>query len=353
MKRLLAIAVLMLLASTAFAAGPPSPSAPAPAVTLPDYIDALEHMHALLKANQLVEAQREATALMNHDVLCSRGHFAADASLLGAVAATTRADRALLDRIELTVAELRANGEAASAPDPKLLQRVAAEQETPELAPGGEVKSPVLQDAPLFERVARSIADAFRWMRKKFRQFVDWLLDFFPSSEPDESGTADIHWIVIAVVFLIVLGIVYLAFEVARRSRRAGANVLTSTAPARSARDDDPLSRGATEWEKYAEQLAADGRYREAIRAWYHAVLVTCYASGVLHFRKGRTNWEYIASLPPVLSWRAELIGLTRRFEVEWYGHEQSTADALEECSERARAILDSLHEERLQRGAA
>jgi hypothetical protein len=351
MKRLLAIAVLLLLAVTAFAVEPP------PAMVLPDYVEALERMHALLKANQLVDAQREATALMNRDVLWSRGRFAVDSSLLGAVAATTRADRVLLDRIELTVvelrAELRATGEVAGAPDPKLLQRVAAEQETPELAPGGDVKSPVLQDSPLFERIARSIADAFRWMGRKFKQFIDWLLDFFPRSEPDESGTTGIRWIVIAVVILIVLAIVFLAFEVARRSRRAGANVLTSTAPARSARDDDPLSRGATEWETYAEQLAAGGRYREAIRAWYHAVLVTCYASGVLHFRKGRTNWEYIASLPPVLSWRAELIGLTRRFEVEWYGHEQSTADALEECSERARAILDALHQERLQRGAA
>lgn len=351
MKRLLAIAILLLLAATMFAADPPPP--PRQTVTLPDYVAALERMHALIEANQLVDAQREATALMDHDVRWSRGRFAADSSLLNAIAAVTRADRALLDRIALTVAELRATGDIAAAPDPKVLQQVAAEQESPELAPGGDVKTPVIQDMPLIERVAKSIADAFAWMAKKFRQFIDWLLDFFPRSEPDEKGTSGIRWIVIAVVILIALAIVFLAFEVARRSRRAGANVLTSAAPARSARDDDPLSRGATEWETYAEQLTAAGRFREAIRAWYHAVLVTCYASGVLHFRKGRTNWEYIAALPPSLSWRAELISLTRRFEVEWYGHEQSTTDALEECSERARAILEALHQERLQRGAA
>jgi hypothetical protein len=347
MKRLLSIAALLLIAAGAFAVEPP------PAVTLPDYIAALERIHALLEANQLADAQREATALMDREVLWSRGRFAADTSLLGAIAATTRADRALLDRIELTLAELRATGEAMPAPDQKRLQQVAADQETPELAPGGDLKSPILQDSPLFERIARSIADAFRWLGEKFMQFIDWLLDFLPRSDPRDSGTSGMRWIVISVVIAIVLVIVFLAVEVARRSRRAGGDVLTSKAPARSARDDDPLSRGATEWERYAEQLAADGRFREAIRAWYHAVLVTCYAAGVLHFRKGRTNWEYIASLPPSLSWRAELIGLTRRFEVEWYGHDDSTAEALEECSEQARSILESLHQERLERGAA
>jgi hypothetical protein len=161
------------------------------------------------------------------------------------------------------------------------------------------------------------------------------------------------RWIVTAVVALIVIGILILAVEVTRRTRRAAAQTLTSNAPLRSARDDDPLSRGATEWERYAIQLAADGRFREAIRAWFHAVLVTCYASGVLHFRKGRTNWEYIASLPPSTAWRPELMRLTQRFEKAWYGSEQSTRDDLDDCSVRAQAILDELHRDASERGAA
>jgi hypothetical protein len=111
--------------------------------------------------------------------------------------------------------------------------------------------------------------------------------------------------------------------------------------PIASKRDEDPLSRGATEWERYAAQLAASGRIREAIRAWYHAVLVTLYAAGILHFRKGRTNWEYVAALSPEIAWRSEFVTLTRRFEEEWYGRERSAIEALEDVSGHAREILD------------
>jgi hypothetical protein len=80
-------------------------------------------------------------------------------------------------------------------------------------------------------------------------------------------------------------------------------------------------------------------------------VLVTCYAAGVLHFRKGRTNWEYIASLSPSMPWRPALIRLTQRFEQEWYGSMQSTRDAFDDCSAHARQILEELHAS--ERGAA
>ncbi|HEY0158666.1 MAG TPA: DUF4129 domain-containing protein, partial [Thermoanaerobaculia bacterium] len=156
-------------------------------------------------------------------------------------------------------------------------------------------------------------------------------------------------WAVTAVTIVIALAIALLAFEVARRSKRREKTAVAISEPVGSRRDEDPLSRGATEWERYAAQLAAAGRFREAIRAWYHAVLVTCYSAGVLHFRKGRTNWEYVATVAPSIPWRPELIELTRRFELEWYGHDQSTSDALDDCSGRARHILDALR----RRGAA
>lgn len=104
--------------------------------------------------------------------------------------------------------------------------------------------------------------------------------------------------------------------------------------------DDNPLSREGDEWQRYADQLAAAGRLREAIRAWYHAVLVHLYRNGLLHYRQGRTNWEYIAALPPRLAWRTRFIDLTRRFEHEWYGHGASGEDALEACRRAAHEIL-------------
>lgn len=190
------------------------------------------------------------------------------------------------------------------------------------------------------------------WLWKKLKQFLKWLVDLLPRRRNAfGQPTAGLHWIVWAVVGAIVLIILYLAFDVLRRSRARGPAEVETSTPIGSNQDEDPLSRGATEWERYAGELANAQRYREAIRAWYHAVLVTCYAAGILHFRKGRTNWEYIASLAPSLEWRPDAIELTRRFEQEWYGALHSTRDAYDACSDLAQSVLDALRRE--MRGAA
>ncbi|MFL6245024.1 MAG: DUF4129 domain-containing protein [Thermoanaerobaculia bacterium] len=324
-------------------------SAEAKTLSIDDYVARLEQLHASIATNQLQVAKAAAAELTGSEIVSPHGTFHADDSLISTIAQTKNVDRMLLTRIELTIAELRGSADAP-APDPKLLQQVAAEQDVPELARGGELTAPPIPQVPLMERVVRSLVRMFRWIGKKIAQFLDWIAEFFPRMRPEDPGaTSGMRWIVISVVTVIVLGILFLAIEVIRRARRNDAKTLASSAPLRSARDDDPLSRGATEWERYAAQLAAEGRYREAIRAWYHAVLVTCYGAGVLHFRKGRTNWEYIASLPASVAWRSELIRLTQRFEQEWYGAEQSSEDALDDCSTRAKFILETLHE----RGAA
>ncbi|HKR63390.1 MAG TPA: DUF4129 domain-containing protein [Thermoanaerobaculia bacterium] len=338
MKRALVFLALLALAHVAYAA------------TLQEYAGALAHMRALLVAHQIDDAKLEADNWRNKEIVWSGGRIHSDDSLLAAIANTKHGDRQLLLRIDTTLAELRASGAMQNARvDPKLLQRVAAEQNVPELAPGGEVKTKLDAEIPLLERIAQSIADAWEWLSEKIRKFLDWLIDLFPRTEFRRPGaTAGMSSIVYVVVGVIVLLLILLAYSVARRSK-AAAQVVETSAPFGSKRDEDPLSRGATEWERYAAQLAAAGRYREAIRAWYHAVLVTCYSAGVLHFRKGRTNWEYVAMLAPSLPWRAEMIELTRRFEREWYGADESSADALEDCASRARAILEDVHE----RGAA
>ena len=341
--RVFALIVIAFLAVTAHATTLP----------LADYIARLEQLHTSIAAGDLAAAKATAAEVAGSEIVAPQGNFHADDSLMAAIAQARGIDRPLLKRVELTLAELRQFADAP-APDPKLLQQVAAEQDVPELASGGELTPPLIPEVPLMERIVRSIGRMFRWLGEKIRQFIDWVRGFFPRARAEDPGTtAGMRWIVIGVVTLIVVGIIFLALEVIRRARRGDAQTLTSSAPLRSSRDDDPLSRGATEWERYAAQLAADGRFREAIRAWYHAVLVTCYGAGVLHFRKGRTNWEYIALLPPSVAWRPELIRLTQRFEQEWYGALHSSQDALDDCSARAKLVLDALHRMSSERGAA
>lgn len=324
MKRL----ILLLLVATS-----------ATALPVADYIARLERIDALLSTNHVTEAKNEALTLKDVEVTWAKGKFRVDASLLASIAKGERA------QLIATIAELRrASGMSAAQADRKLLEQIAAEQEPPELPKGGIVPTKLERDVPLLERIAESIAEMLEWLGGKIRDFFEWLLDLLPRRRNARGEpTAGLHWIVWAVVGAIVLIILYLAIDVLRRSRAAGPAEVETSTPIGSKQDEDPLSRGATEWERYASDLANAGRFREAIRAWYHAVLVTCYAAGILHFRKGRTNWEYIASLAPSLEWRPDAIELTRHFEQEWYGALHSSRDAYDACRDRAVSVLTAL----------
>lgn len=316
----------------------------ASAMPVADYVAALERMDALLAAKQLAGAQGEARALLGAEVTWAKGKFRADETLLRAIVSARSAEGPHRARLLATLVELRrATGMESAGGDRKLLAQIAAEQQVPELPKGGVIPTTIDEQIPMLERIARAISDALEWIGKKLSRFLDWLIDLLPKRMAVDGGNPVSRWIVFAIVGAIVLIVVLLAINVLRRSRASAKDAIERSAPLGSRADEDPLSRGATEWERYAAQLAAAGKFREAIRAWYHAVLVTCYAAGILHFRKGRTNWEYVASLAPALEWRPDMIELTRRFEREWYGSLHSTPDALDECSVRAQQILGTL----------
>ena len=331
MKRLLAALALLLAAS----------ALRAETIPLQRYIeqlDALRREAPALRASQ-------ARLLIGTEVASPNGTFLADASLLHAVAAGG-ADA--IPRLDATIAALRSIAPAAAAPvDVAAIERLRKEEEAAAMQRGGEVDEAIVPtNDDVVDRWTKAVMKVLEWIGKKIQDFYDWVMSWWPRARrPDEDRSAfgGVPFIVIAIVIVIVGLLTLLALEVMRRSKRGERTPLVVSDPQASRRDEDPLSRGANEWERYAAQLAAAGRIREAIRAWYHAVLVTLYAAGILHFRKGRTNWEYIALLAPELPWRGAFVQLTRRFEEEWYGHEESTIETLDDCSARAKEILASV----------
>lgn len=333
-RRLLFIALLATFIATSAAAMP-----------VQQYAASLERIAALLDAGNLKAARAEAKAVAGSNVTSDAGAFSADDSLLLAIANATTIDVQVQARLDATLEALRANAPAAAPQaDPKLLERLTQSEEAAELEVGGDVPIPDASSHPWVRAAANAFWKAWAWLRELIEAIFDWILDFWPAGRASDSGaTAGMRWIIGGLLALIVAVIVLLAVQIVRRSRGKAPAEIAASAPAASRRDEDPLSRGANEWERYAAQLAAAGRVREAIRAWYHAVLVTLYGAGILHFRKGRTNWEYVAALAPSLPWRPEFIGLTRLFEYEWYGAHHSTEEALGSCSRSARKILDAV----------
>ena len=313
-------------------------------LTLDQYADALTRIRNLIAAGDLTTARAEATTLAGDDVVSMNGRFKADSTLIAEVNKAKPRDLGVQTRIDATITALRTAAPSKPAGiDQPLLLRLQRAQMVPELRRGGAIRG-VQPNTPLLQRMASAITAAAKWIGKKVDTFLDWLSRFWPKDDPKKKpATTTMRWTVGTLVGLILLILAVLAFEVIRRSRKRARNVVEESVPLTSARDDDPLSRGANEWERYAAQLAAAGRLREAIRAWYHAVLVTLYGANILHYRKGRTNWEYVAALGPEHAWRAQFIELTRLFEHEWYGSDDSNGDALDECGAAARQILDAV----------
>jgi hypothetical protein len=312
-------------------------------LTLDQYAATLTRIRNLVAAGDLVNARAEANTMAGDDVVSPNGRFHTDTTIVAEVNKAKPRDLAVETRIDATIAALRNAGRSnAAVIDQPLLLRLQREQTPAELRRGGDIRG-VQPRTPMLVRMANAITAAAKWIGDKIMKFYEWMGRFWPKDPKKKPGSSAMRWTVGTLVGLILLILAVLAFEVIRRSRKRAREAVEESAPLTSASDDDPLSRGANEWERYAAQLAAAGRFREAIRAWYHAVLVTLYGANILHYRKGRTNWEYVAATSPEHAWRARFIELTRRFENEWYGSDDSSSDALDECSAAARAVIDAV----------
>ena len=296
--------------------------------------------HAL-EARDTSAAAARAEALRTRVVAFGHETVVPDPALLAAVSAATPERAPLVARRVRAVAEALASldGAAVAPPDHALVERLA--QQGRLTAGGPAPPSPALPALSIPERLAEAIWDVLTWIGRQIGRFLDWLFSLWPRRAAGEAtvGTVSLTLVLVAAALCVL---VILAVRTARRTGTTAAVPASGGAPV-SAADEDPLSRESDEWERYAHELAAAGRRREAVRAWYHAVLATLFRRGLLEPRKGRTNWEHVATLRPDVAWRAAFADITREFEREWYGRDESTPDALASCARLAGAILRGL----------
>jgi hypothetical protein len=95
-------------------------------------------------------------------------------------------------------------------------------------------------------------------------------------------------------------------------------------------------------WERLrqeAEQAAMEQRWRDAVRAYYWAVVVRLESRGQWVADRARTPREYLRLLRADHPKREDLMQLTRRFEACWYG----SAAATERDCAAARQLFDRL----------
>lgn len=158
------------------------------------------------------------------------------------------------------------------------------------------------------ENVANAIAD---FMRKLFGQRS------MPQPKVSAAGFDAVTAAIWVVIALAIIG--FLAWAIsqispgARRAKRMKVGGLM---------DDDEPERSADEWLLQADDLAASGRFREAVRCLYIACLVRLDEAGVARLIRSETNWEHLRRIeessrrPVGLDFRVP----TQKFDLIWYG---------------------------------
>jgi hypothetical protein len=307
-------------------------------LTVAAYAGALDALAATLEAGDLARAGEQAARLREERITFAGGvEIDPDPVLLRAISRARPFEAtALARRTAALAAALRASPAGIPPPpDRGLLERLRRAGEAPS---GGAVATPRFR--PLPERIADTLARISQSVADALARLWEWLKKLWPEERADRRAAPGALGFTLGVVAAALVVLVVLAV----RWRRRPVTPLAAPAPAeRSHADADPLSRESGEWQTYARELAAAGRTREAIRAWYHAVLVALFRAGALEPRKGRTNWEHAARLGPAVPYRADFLDITRLFDREWYGRDESRTAALDDCAASAAAILESV----------
>lgn len=344
---LLRLCVTLLLALCAAL----SPLAHAATIPHSDYRAKLQQIADAIERDDLSAINDVAIFLDGKKVASPSGTFEADPSLLsplknlnapGELARFKPRLKRLLDALPETDAAAPPKTPAIELNSVEALERLRRDEAINMPQKDGEISGDEIVDSAYYTTIRDALKRAINWIDETADWLFKWLRSFFPK-DADATGPAGISTLIIkiAVVLFAVTAIAIVVYILMRRnawnSRPMTALV---SAPVASSKDADPTSRNTSEWENYAAQLAASGRHREAIRACYHAVLTSFFRAGFLHYRKGRTNWEYCYALPLNISWRDRFFELTGFFEVEWYGKTRSEPEDFNTYASAVRQLL-------------
>ena len=174
---------------------------------------------------------------------------------------------------------------------------------------------------PEYREAAPSLVDrALEWVLER----LGLLLEAFGAGSGPIWG---------AVLLLgVVLVVVLLAVRFARTVR--GGAALPAGIPGR-------VGRSPRDWDREAEEHAAAGRWRDAVRCRYRSAVAELAARGVVEEVPGRTAGEYLVAVArdaPAAA--AAFADATRRFEAVWYGDERADAGTVAALLEDRAAVL-------------
>jgi hypothetical protein len=313
------------------------------------YVERLHQIDAALAHGDRAQAASLSAAGADDEVSWPSGRLKVDPTINVLIASAASAQArlriaAVLDECSARPAA-RSGAAASAAVSASRLARIAQQEADAQsvLRNGGSISGLPETDLPMLASWQDRMVDALRWLRDAIGRALEWLIKWL-AGHPNDEKPVDSATQVLVISCVLVGGILAVAAVMAWRgwrTRSASVPRMVS-APAARGVDADPRSRAVDEWLEYAQQLFAAGRYREATRARFHALLVQCWSHGLIHHRVGKTNWEYALLLPAALAWRSQFQDLTRQYDCIWYGG-RDDREAVEHFAGDAQEILRTL----------
>ncbi|MCP3097648.1 DUF4129 domain-containing protein [Myxococcus sp. K15C18031901] len=171
-----------------------------------------------------------------------------------------------------------------------------------------------------------------------FRRFLDWLGELLkklferdaapepsdPSSSFVSANTvANVLVMLLVTATLVLLGVVLIRVLGGPRKARAQEALEVATLDTRRLAGDPmhALSRPPEGWAHLADELAAKGQYREAVRSLYLALLSRLHRDGAILYDVTLSNWDYLRQFKGRAEWKPRFRELTLRFDFAWYGN--------------------------------
>lgn len=163
---------------------------------------------------------------------------------------------------------------------------------------------------------------------------------------PAGAGFSLIGWMILAGMAAAVLVLTVILLVANRPERKPATATESGARPAAPERRPAEPQAARALWRE-ADELSRQGRFLEAVRCVYLAVLAGLHQTGLIRYEPMRTNGEYARMLRAKEADPEEVVEpfreLTGLFEQKWYGERGAAREDYAECVRLGETIRDNV----------
>jgi hypothetical protein len=158
------------------------------------------------------------------------------------------------------------------------------------------------------------------------------------------AGFGPMMWLLIAAAIAGTLVAALLLYQRNRPVRKPASAVKTKTdaLSLESLLSEADKLGGEGLW-RQADELARGGRFLEAVRTLYLAVLAVLHRADLIRYSPTRTNGEYVRQLREKTEVQRPFRGLTGLFEIKWYGERHCEPGDYDTCRRLAEQVRQGM----------